>query len=109
MQWRPQQLPDLIEKLRELVTCQYVEAARAICGRGDLMLVPALARHRLTVDVWRTMSPIQRQSISTCQPTDTRDFNRWAADRSHNYQCRKKVEAEKALSYNIETVSVTLS
>jgi len=45
VQWRPQQLPDLIQKLRELVTCQYVEADRAICGHGDLMLVPALARH----------------------------------------------------------------
>jgi len=64
VQWRPQQLPDLIQKLRELVTCQYVEADQAICGRGDLMLVPALARHRLTVDVWRTISPIQRQKAS---------------------------------------------
>jgi len=50
--------------IREPVTCQYVEADRAICGHGDLMLVPALARHRLTVDVCITISPIQRQKAS---------------------------------------------
>ena len=52
-QWRPQQLPQLIHKLWELV---YMEADRAVCGRGDLMLVPSAVRHRVSVDVWKQMS-----------------------------------------------------
>jgi len=63
-QWRPQQLPDLINKLRELVRGQYIEADRAICGRGDLQLLPAYAKHRTTVDMWKSMSAAQRQKAS---------------------------------------------
>ena len=33
---------------------QYTEADRALCGRGDLQLVPAYAKHRVTVDTWKT-------------------------------------------------------
>jgi hypothetical protein len=64
VQWRPQQLPELISKLRDLVSCQYLEADRALCGRGDLLLAPQFAKHRLTVDVWRSMSAAQRKKAS---------------------------------------------
>ena len=60
-QWRPQQLPDLVDKLRQLVNGQYCEADRAMLGRGDFMLVPSHAKHRLTVDVWGSMSAAQRE------------------------------------------------
>jgi len=63
-QWRPQQLPDLINMLRYLVRSQYTEADRALCGRGDLQLVPAHAKHRVTVDTWKSMSAAQRQKAS---------------------------------------------
>jgi len=63
-QWRPQQLPDLINKLRDLVRGQYTEADQALCSRGDLQLVPAYAKHRVTVDTWKSMSAAQRQKAS---------------------------------------------
>ena len=40
-QWRLNQLPELIDKLRELVTSQYQEADRAMMGRGEFYLRPA--------------------------------------------------------------------
>jgi len=52
-QWRQQQLPDLINKLQDLVRSQYTEADRSLCGRGDLQLLPAYAKHRVTVDAWK--------------------------------------------------------
>jgi len=63
-QWRSQQLPDLINKLRDFVRGQYTEADRVLCGRGDLQLVPAYAKHRVTVDTWKSMSAAQRQKAS---------------------------------------------
>jgi len=59
VQWRPQQLPDLIGKLRVLVTSQFIEADCALCGRGDFFLSPTHAKHRLTVDTWKNMSSAQ--------------------------------------------------
>ena len=38
VQWRPKQLPDLIECVRHLVAGQYADADRAICGLGDFVL-----------------------------------------------------------------------
>ena len=63
-QWKPKQLLDLIDKLRQLVSGQFVEADRAIVGRGDLVLAPSYNKHRLTVDVWSTMSTAQLDKAS---------------------------------------------
>ena len=63
-QYRPRQFTDLIAKLHDLVSGQYTEADRALCRRGDLILQPAYAKHRLTVDAWRVMSLEQRQKYS---------------------------------------------
>ena len=38
VQWRPQQLPQLITTLQKLVQLQHDEADRAMYGRGDLEL-----------------------------------------------------------------------
>ena len=38
VQWWSKQLPDLIECVRRLVTGQYADADRAICGLGDFVL-----------------------------------------------------------------------
>ena len=62
-QRRPQQLPDLVDKLRQLVNGQYCEADRAMLGR-DFMLVPSHAKQRLTVNMWGTMSAAQREKAS---------------------------------------------
>ena len=46
VQWRRNQLPDLIDKLRSLVTGQQADADRALCGRGDYSLRPEWTKHR---------------------------------------------------------------
>ena len=63
-QWKPQQVPELIGMLRELVSSQYIEADRAMCGLGDLMLTPQYAKHRTTADCWKQMTAGQRQKAS---------------------------------------------
>ena len=74
--WRPQKLPELIAKLRQLVDAQYVEADRAMLGRGDFVLKQQYAKHRLTVDEWQRMSDRQRdkardQCFRLTAPTGT--------------------------------------
>jgi len=64
-QWRPQQLPDLIKKLWDLVCGQYTEADWELCGHGGLQLVPTYAKHRMTIDSWKSMSAAQRQKATS--------------------------------------------
>ena len=52
-QWRLTHLPDLIDKLRALVSAQYKEA---LLGVGDLNLRPAYSKFRLKIGVGKTMS-----------------------------------------------------
>ena len=67
VQWRPNQLPDLIDKIRMLVDGQFADADRALCGRGDFVLRPAWAKHQLTVDAWTSMTANQRmKAIDAC-------------------------------------------
>ena len=67
VQWRPNQVPDLIDKLRSIVDGQFAEADRAMIGRGDFVLRPDWAKHRLTFDCWSKMSTVQRQkAVSAC-------------------------------------------
>ena len=61
VQWRPSKIPELVTTLRSLVTSQYVDADRALIGRGDFVLRPQFARHRLTLEDWRNMSAAQKQ------------------------------------------------
>ena len=63
-QWKPHQVPELIAVLHELVTTQYVEADRAICGLYELMLTPDYAKHRITADCWKHMTADQRRKAS---------------------------------------------
>ena len=60
-QWKRHMLPDLVENLRSLISSQYAEADRAICGRGNYALRPSHQRHRLAVADWRAMTEPQRQ------------------------------------------------
>jgi len=63
MQWRRSMLPDLCKKLQSLVTSQYLEADRALCGRGDLQLQPAYQCHRITVNEWHGKSDKDLQHL----------------------------------------------
>ena len=65
--WKPSQLQELINTLKEIIVAQHIDANRALCGRGEFMLKPAYVAHRLTVDVWRDMMAKQRQkAIDKC-------------------------------------------
>ena len=44
-----------------MIISQYQEADRAICGHGDFTLKPEYVRHRLSVDVWMTITEVQQQ------------------------------------------------
>jgi len=67
VQWRRNQLPDLIDKLCTLVDGQYADADRALCGRGDYVLCQEWAKHRVTVDYWSAMSTAQwRKAVEAC-------------------------------------------
>jgi len=67
VQWRSNQLPDLIDKLRTLGDGQYADANRALCGHGDYVLRQEWAKHRVTVDYWSTMSTAQRRkTVEAC-------------------------------------------
>jgi hypothetical protein len=67
VQWRPQQLPELVLKLKALVIGQHTEADRALVGRGDMQLMPSHIRHRVSLDHWKSMSAEQRQkAVNSC-------------------------------------------
>jgi hypothetical protein len=63
-QWKSQQLPELVDKISELITSQHIEANRAMVGCGDFILQPTHAKHQLTIDVKKSMSALQRQRAS---------------------------------------------
>jgi len=60
VQWRPNKLPDLIEKIQNVVDAQYVDADRALLGYGNFVLRPQYARHRHTLQDWGRMTACQR-------------------------------------------------
>jgi len=61
--WRPQQLPELIRILHKLVESQYTEANRAMCAVGDFVLRSAFVKHRHTIDLWRLFTAKQRSKV----------------------------------------------
>jgi len=67
VQWRPNKLPDLIEKLQNVVDAQYVDADRALLGYGDFVLRPEYVRHRRTLQDWGRMTACQRsKAVDLC-------------------------------------------
>ena len=69
VQWRPSKIPELVTTLRSLVTSQYVDADRALIGRGDFVLRPQFARR---ASRWRTGA--------TCPPHRSRRRGTTASD-----------------------------
>jgi len=62
--WRPAQLPHLVDLLRSRVTSQYLEADRAMCQLGDFALRPAYSKYRMSADEWRGKSSEQQQKAA---------------------------------------------
>lgn len=59
--WKPQSLLGLIEKLHEVVVSQY-EVERAIINTGDYKLAPLFQKYKVHRDAWREMTEQARQS-----------------------------------------------
>ena len=55
-------LPELVECLQTLVG-QFKEADRALCGRRDFSVQLEYVRHRITVNVWWTMTAEQMHRL----------------------------------------------
>jgi len=69
--WRPNQLQELIDRLKSLVNGQFAD--HALCSRGDFSLQPQWVNYRQTVDVWSKMKPTQCEKCFRLQglPTST--------------------------------------
>jgi hypothetical protein len=52
----PQQLPELVVKLRALVKTQTAEVSRALVGLGDLCIAPSHAHLQISCDQWQNMT-----------------------------------------------------
>ena len=60
--WKPQQIPVLIDTIRELVDGQDRDADRALCGLGNYALRSTHARRGVSVDDWRKLTASQRHA-----------------------------------------------
>lgn len=61
--WQPKAIPTLVDTLRDIIKGQYIDAERAMIGRGDYRLAPALARFSTTPAAWDKKTPQQRESL----------------------------------------------
>lgn len=59
--WKPQPLLDLVEKLAEVVQSQYEEVERALINTGNYKLAPTFERFSVHRDTWRVMPEEKRQ------------------------------------------------
>jgi len=73
IQWRPNKLPDLIQKLQTVVNAQYIESDRALLGYGNYVLRPEYACHRLTPNDWSRKTAAQKaKTLDQCFRLPTR-------------------------------------
>ena len=63
VQWHVSQMPELIGKCRQLVDAQHMEADRALVDLGELVLRKEYTCHRMTLELWRSMSDKQKQRL----------------------------------------------
>ena len=54
--WKSQDLPKITRTLQTIVYAQYIDATRAIYGKGNYCLRDRNAKHQLTFEDWRAMS-----------------------------------------------------
>ena len=99
VEWRPRKIPDLIHTLRGLVDSQFVDADRALMGRGEFALKPHYAKHRLTVDDWQRMSEetyTPRLMFPPTRPLQCRHLNGRNLCYSHGAECRQEATSAQA-------------
>ena len=50
--WKPQQITNLVHHLRTVVNTQYSDLKRSLCGQGEFYLVPQFADHSVSYSRW---------------------------------------------------------
>ena len=50
--WKPEKLPDLVDKLHRIVRAQYADMRRALRGEGNFQLAPTMLKHKITIGAW---------------------------------------------------------
>jgi len=61
--WQPRTLPDLVDKIHELVMSQIKDSRRAIIGHGNYYLRESHTRFRVTIESWGAMSAVERTNL----------------------------------------------
>ena len=54
--WKPQQITNLVHHLRTVVNTQYSDLKRSLCGQGEFYLAPQFAEHSVSYSRWTGMS-----------------------------------------------------
>lgn len=59
--WKPQSLPTLIEKLESYIIAQEKDFERALIRQGNFVLSPTMRHHAIPVQVWVSLGPKQKE------------------------------------------------
>lgn len=60
--WTPQQFPELVSKLYQLVQAQQLDAQRALTGQGDYHLAPPFRQFTISVECWSAFDKKKRSN-----------------------------------------------
>ena len=62
VEWKPQQLVDLVHKIYDMVRAQYKELEMSIVGQGDLVLHNSFKKYAVPIHVWCLKNQWQRDN-----------------------------------------------
>lgn len=63
--WKPQKLPDLVDKLHRIVKTQYADMRRALRGEGNFQLAPAFSKFKITISAWNNKTEDEKEAYFT--------------------------------------------
>ena len=62
LNWRPQKLLDLIEKLHNVVRLQFLDLRRSLCSAGNYEITPSFRHYCITEMAWQGKSDAEKQA-----------------------------------------------
>ncbi|MPC27400.1 hypothetical protein E2C01_020570 [Portunus trituberculatus] len=63
--WKPEKLPDLVDKLHWIVKTQYADMCRALRGEGNFQLAPAFSKFKITISAWNNKTEDEKEAYFT--------------------------------------------
>ncbi|KAK8388348.1 hypothetical protein O3P69_020379 [Scylla paramamosain] len=63
--WKPEKLPDLVDKLHRIVKTQYADMRRALRGEGNFQLAPAFSKFKITISAWNNKTEDEKEACFT--------------------------------------------